>query len=96
MSGGYWDSRYQRPRGLYRDSENGWIFGVCAGLADYFNFRTGTVRLVAAVALCLFFWPTAIAYIAATMLFRDTPLRYRGRFGESDFWRRGANDWGHQ
>ncbi|MDH4110776.1 MAG: PspC domain-containing protein [Gammaproteobacteria bacterium] len=96
MSRGYWDSRYQRPRGLYRDRENGWIFGVCAGLADYFNFRTGTVRIVAVISLCLFFWPTAIAYIAATVLFRDAPLIYRGDSGESDFWRRGSNGWSRQ
>jgi len=92
----YRDSGYHRRRGLYRDRENGWIFGVCAGIAEYFDVRAGTVRILAIVALCLFFWPTAIAYLAATMLFRDMPLRFRGNTGESDFWRGGADSWSRQ
>ena len=32
-----WNTDYGPFRGFYRDRENGWIFGVCAGLADRFN-----------------------------------------------------------
>lgn len=74
-------------RGLYRDRENGWIFGVCAGLAEYANFRTLTVRIVVTACLVLFFVPTALAYIAAILILRDRPLTYRGRCREHDFWR---------
>ena len=87
------DWHYQRSlRGMYRDRENGWIFGVCAGLAEFFNFRVGTVRIIAVICLLLFFWATAILYIAATLLIREKPLIYAGRDAESKFWRsRGHN-----
>lgn len=87
-----------RSEGIFRDRDNGWIFGVCAGLADYFGIRVGVVRIIAALSLCLFFWPTAIAYIAATLMIRERPLIYRGRAPEYDFWRRGGYDnrWSHR
>jgi len=80
-------------RGLYRDRENGWVFGVCAGLAEFGNFRTGTVRLIAVICLLLIFWPTVLVYLAATMLFREKPLIYSGRRGEYEFWRRTRGGW---
>ncbi len=86
-------SRSSRPAddvrldGLYRDRENGWLFGVCAGLADRFDFRTGSVRLIAVISLILFFWPTVLAYLAATLLLREKPLIYAGRCREYEFWR---------
>lgn len=81
--------------GLYRDRENGWIFGVCAGIADRFGFRTLTVRIVATVSLVVFFLPTAIVYLAATLLLRERPLTYCGARREQDFWRcqRGHDHW---
>ncbi|MDX1403505.1 MAG: PspC domain-containing protein [Woeseiaceae bacterium] len=84
-------------RGLYRDRENGWIFGVCAGIADYANFQTPTVRLIAVICLLLFFWPTVLTYLAAVLLFREKPLIYAGREQEFEFWRRraGRNHWSH-
>ncbi len=79
-------------RGLYRDSESGWIFGVCAGLADRFNFRLGTIRVIAVISLVLFFWMTAAIYIAATLIIRDKPLIYSGSHSEYEFWRRTHRD----
>ena len=73
--------------GFYRDRENGWIFGVCAGVADRFNLRVGAVRIVALVLLVLFFWATALVYLAATVIVLEKPLIYSGRCAESDFWR---------
>ena len=87
MSRDTWNLDYGPLRGLYRDRENGWIFGVCAGLADRFNFRTGTVRIIAVISLVLFFWPAALIYLGATMLLREKPLIYSGRVRENDFWR---------
>jgi len=83
-----WNLDFGPLRGLYRDRENGWMFGVCAGIADYFDFRTGTVRFIAVVSLCFFTLLTALIYIAATLLIREKPLIYRGRDEEFDFWRR--------
>lgn len=98
MSRDRWDARRGRLRGLYRDREQGWIFGVCAGLADYLNFRVGAVRLIAFISLVLFFWPTVIVYVAATFLIREKPLIYAGRDAEYEFWRRSAcgDRWSHR
>lgn len=84
-------------RGLYRDRENSWIFGVCAGISEFANFRTGTVRVIAVICLLLFFWPTVLVYIGATLLLRERPLIYAGRRDEYEFWRcrRRDNHWSH-
>jgi phage shock protein C len=97
MSRDTWNLDYGPLRGLYRDRENGWIFGVCAGIADRFNFCTGTVRIIAVICLVLFFWGTVLIYIGATMLLKEKPLIYSGSRREYDFWRhRDGNDhWSH-
>ena len=79
-------------RGLYRDRESAWIFGLCAGLADRYNLRIGTVRVIAVICLLLFFWLTIAIYIGATLLIREKPLIYSGRRPEYDFWRRDQGD----
>jgi phage shock protein PspC (stress-responsive transcriptional regulator) len=88
MSRGTWNLDYGPLRGLYRDRENGWIFGVCAGVAEFANFRTCTVRVIALISLVLFFWPTILVYIGATLLFKEKPLIYSGHHAEYEFWRR--------
>ena len=97
MSRETWNLDYGPFTGMYRDRENGWIFGVCAGLADRFNFNTGTVRIIAVISLVLFFWATALVYIGATLLLKEKPLIYSGRSQEYEFWRRtGRHDrWSH-
>ena len=54
--------------GLYRNRSEGWIGGVCAGLAAHWDLPNWFVRL-AAVALLMFtgalaFWLYAIAWVA--------------------------------
>ena len=92
MSQRRWNSDYGPLRGLYRDSDSGWIFGVCAGFADRFNFRVGTVRVIAIISFLLFSWLTAAIYIGAILLIRDKPLIYSGRETEYEFWRRNQAD----
>ncbi len=92
MTRSTWNLDHGPLRGMYRDRENGWIFGVCAGIADFGNFRTGTVRLIAVICLLLLFWPTVLVYIGAVLLFKEKPLIYSGRLGEYDFWRRRTVD----
>ena len=94
MSQNTWNIDYGPFRGLYRDRENGWIFGVCAGLADRFNLQLGAVRIVAVVGLLVFFWFTIAVYIAATILIREKPLIYSGRRNEDEFW--GRSQWRQQ
>ena len=89
-----WNIDYGPLRGFYRDPENAWIFGVCAGIADRFNFNLSTVRIIALISLVLFFWPTALLYIGATLLIKEKPLVYSGRQSEYEFWRRSRqNHW---
>lgn len=97
MSRGSWNLDYGPLRGFYRDKENGWIFGVCAGVAEYFNFRLCAVRLIAVISLLLCFWLTVLVYFAATLLFREKPLIYSGSRRESEFWRTraGHGNWSH-
>ena len=94
MSQGTWNIDYGSFRGLYRDRENGWIFGVCAGLADRFNLQLVAVRVIAVISLLIFFWFTAAVYIAATLLIREKPLIYSGQRSEYEFWRcRRRDNW---
>lgn len=88
-----WDIDFGPLRGFYRDRENGWLFGVCAGIADRFNFRLGTVRVIAVISLLLFFWPSAIMYLAAVVLIKEKPLVYSGGRTENDFWRAYRSDY---
>ncbi len=91
-----WNIDHGPLRGFYRDRENGWIFGVCAGLADRFNLNVGAVRIIAIIALVLFTLMTTIVYLGATFLIREKPLIYSGRESEYDFWRRHDRDyWRH-
>ena len=83
-------------RGFYRDRENAWIFGVCAGIAERFNFRLGAGRLIAIGCLFLFSWLTIALYFGATLLIRQRPLIYSGSYAEHEFWRRRRSDyWRH-
>lgn len=75
-------------RRLYRDQENGMLLGVCAGLADYFDWPVIAVRAAAAASLLFWTIPTAVVYVMAGLMLKDRPLRYRGRNGEPDFWKR--------
>ena len=73
-------------RRLYRDSENGWIFGVCAGLADYFRVNVAGVRLLAVILGWFYTLPVAISYIVLAVLMRHRPLTYQGNAEERQFW----------
>lgn len=90
-----WNLDHGPLRGFYRDRENGWIFGVCAGIADRFNLNLGAVRALAFVSLLIFTGMTALLYILAAILIREKPLVYSGRDTEYDFWRRHDSRWRH-
>jgi phage shock protein PspC (stress-responsive transcriptional regulator) len=96
MSDSSWNIDPGPLGGLYRDSDSAWICGVCAGLADRFDFRLSTVRIIAVISLVLFFWLTAAVYLGATLLLKEKPLIYSGSRTEYEFWRRrDRNDWSH-
>lgn len=95
MSRPTWNIDLGPFRGFYRDPENGWLFGVCAGIADRFNFNVLVLRIVAIVCLVAFTFVTALVYIGAAILIRPKPLVYSGRDNENDFWRRHRDHWRH-
>ena len=60
-------------RRLYR-SRNGVIFGVCRGVADYFDFSAFWIRaIVIGVFICTGFWPIIGIYILAALLMKAEP-----------------------
>lgn len=71
---------------LYRDPDNGLLFGVCAGVADYFDVDVLILRVCAVASLIFFTLPTAIVYVVAAMLLKERPLRYRDSRDEREFW----------
>ena len=69
MSG---NSRTSRP-GLYR-SCGGFIFGVCRGIADYFDFSVFWVRSIPVILVILTgLWPVIGLYILAALLMKSEP-----------------------
>ncbi len=87
MTGRRYHRRHNNRR-LYRDRENGWIMGVCAGISEYFDWNLMAVRLIVIVLLVFNTFATVLVYFVAAWLLRDKPLHYRGSEEESHFWRR--------
>jgi len=74
-------------RRLYRDSERGLIFGVCAGMAESFDWPVWLIR-IGALALGWYFpTPAVVAYVVAALILPQRPLRYRGVGDERSCWR---------
>ena len=60
-------------RNLMLDSRNGWIAGVCAGIANFFRTDPAIVRVVTVVA-GLFLTKVVIAlYLVAWLLLDEAP-----------------------
>lgn len=70
----FWD---RRSRGygmnLYRNKRDGWLGGVCAGLADHFNIERWVARLIAVGGLIFFNSLAFFAYLAACVLLAPRP-----------------------
>jgi phage shock protein C len=75
------------PRRLYRDTENGMLAGVCAGIADYFGFSARGVRWLFALS-CFFMLPAVfICYVVAAFVLPRKPVGLYRSPGEETFWR---------
>ena len=81
-----WDRLRRLVASLYKDRESGLILGVCAGLADRFEWNATAVRIVALIALVGAFFPTAVIYLIAGVALPNRQLIYRGRGDENRFW----------
>ncbi len=81
------DDNGQNPRRLYRDTTRGKIFGVCAGIADYFGFQLCATRVLVIIA-ALFFMPFVVfAYFALALLLPAKPDGMYKDATEEKFWR---------
>lgn len=79
--------RAPRPSGLYRNTRQGKLFGVCAGLADYFGINPFVVRIAAVIAFFMFPPPTLICYLLASLLLSRAPEQLYDSDAEKEFWR---------
>ena len=73
---------------LYRNTSNGKIAGVCAGIADYFGWETWLVRILV-VSGVLFGMPFLIfGYVAAWFILDKNP---KGQMKQSKYHKTGAS-----
>lgn len=85
-------ARFQGGK-LYKNSLDGMIFGVCAGVAEWLGVKNLLVRLAAVLGLIFLTGPTVIAYFVAALVLSNRPTarddRYARAFGEDyGSWRR--------
>jgi phage shock protein C len=76
-----------RPSRLYRNTERGVLFGVCAGIADYFGINRFVVRIATVVGLFMFPPPTLFCYFMAALLIPRAPDFQYQSDAEREFWR---------
>ncbi len=62
-----------RGRRLYQNRADGLIFGICTGIADYFGFDVAMTRIVTALSLVFFTFPTFVAYFLLALLLPKRP-----------------------
>ena len=55
-------------RGFYRDADRALLGGVCAGMAQYFDFNLRVLRFLAVIAFVFAMPMAVIAYLAAVFL----------------------------
>ena len=72
---------------LYRDSMNGKVLGVCAGIADYTGVNALWVRLGMIILAISMGWPI-LAYIAAGFLLSKKPAHLYTAPDETQYWQR--------
>lgn len=81
------DSRNEyHPRQLYRDTERGVIFGICAGIAEAFQWPVWLTRIGALALGWLFPVSVVVIYALASMILPKRSLRYCGDGDERSFW----------
>lgn len=77
------DSTYRKS--LNRLPAKGKVFGVCAGIAEYYGWESWKVRLITIVAAFLTgFWLVFIAYMVAFFVLEPAPGNQFTSSGERD------------
>lgn len=58
---------------LYKNKRRGKLFGVCAGVAEYFGINPFSVRVATAIGCFVFPFMVPFAYIVSALLLDDKP-----------------------
>ena len=66
-------SEPRRTNRLYRDTRRGMIFGVCAGLAEYFGFDVKVTRVLTVVGAMFGFPVVFISYLVLGVMLPRKP-----------------------
>ena len=75
-----------QERGLYK-ARDGMVAGVCKGIADYFDFSVGWIRvLVIVIMLITSFWPVVIANVVAACVMKPAPVLPIHTDSEAEFY----------
>ena len=75
------------PNRLYCDQQNKRIFGVCAGIAEYFDFNVTIVRLLTVIGVIVFSVPVIAGYLALALILDKKPERLYQDSEHEKFWR---------
>ena len=73
---------------LYRDKQNGKVFGVCSGIADYTGVNVFWVRLGTFLLTCALGPITIAAYIFAGIFLPSKPAELYVDLQEQRYWQR--------
>ena len=72
--------------GLYR-SRSGVVFGVCRGLAQYFEFSVAWARVIAVILVFVSgFWPAIGIYLIAALIMKPAPVVPINNDAEREFY----------
>ena len=75
------------PHKLYRNPAAAKVFGVCAGLADYFGCDSFLIRAATLVSLIFFSVPVVIGYVLFAVILPARPQSLYRSPDEEAFWR---------
>ena len=75
------------PHKLWRNPGAGRVFGVCAGLADYFGVDAFLVRAAAVAGLIFLSVPVRIGYMLLALILPARPASLYRSPAEEEFWR---------
>jgi len=80
------NGRRPSPNRLYRDRQNGFVLGICAGIAEYFGLQRWLVRVLVFVSLLIFTVPTLILYFGFALFVPAAPEQLYETPEEGKFW----------
>ena len=84
--GKHWLFDGHSDKGLYR-SRNGIILGVFKGLAQYFDFSVGWLRIIGVIVFIFSgFWPVVVLYLLAALIMKQAPVIPLDSLDEKEFY----------